>query len=361
MAPKTSKDSSDALLVPFLDARSEATSDELLRVIIDEHAEPIIARIVKRKLRVPLSERGTQQNQDALEIVGDLRAAIISTLLALRKNPANRPIFSFPDFVAIKTYSACADYFREKHPQRWRLKDLLRRHLKQNPRFALWQAEDRRWYAGFNGLERAERDSEEPVASHSISYRSLEDLEGIQLPPSEFLAAVFKRARGPIDFDELVTIAAGTWHIHDWPMESIDGPQSERNSSFTNPAPRIDSVIEQRVFLEQVWTEVCQLPVLQRAALLLNLRDSADGGVISFLPFLGIASREELARLLQISQEEFEKLWTELPLSDSRIAQFFGITRQQVINLRKTARERLARRMSKLEKTSENLNSGGKN
>ena len=139
MAPKTSEARSDDLLVPFLDARSETASDELLRVIIAEHAEPIITRIVRRKLRVSLSEHGTQQNQDALEIAGDLPARIISSLRALRQHPATRPIVGFPDFVAIKTYSACADYFREKHPQRWKLKDLLRRHLKQNPRFALWQ------------------------------------------------------------------------------------------------------------------------------------------------------------------------------------------------------------------------------
>ena len=102
-------------------------------------------------------------------------------------------------------------------------------------------------------------------------------------------------------------------------------------------------------FFEQVWREVCQLPVLQRAALLLNLRDSRDGGVISFLPFLGVASKEELAQLLEMPYEDFQKLWSELPLDDFRIAQMFGITRQQVINLRKTARERLVRRTRRLD------------
>ena len=103
------------------------------------------------------------------------------------------------------------------------------------------------------------------------------------------------------------------------------------------------------MFFEQVWREVCQLPVLQRAALLLNLRDSKDGGVISFLPFVGVASKEELARLLEMPYEDFQKIWTELPLDDFRIAQMFGITRQQVINLRKTARERLVRRTRRLD------------
>src|SRR5437762_14268953 len=141
MQHETKDESSDSMLGSFLAAASESTSDDLLRAIIDEHAEPIIKKILRNKLRVSLNERGTQQNQDALEIAGDLRATIVSTLRALRQNPNQTAIASFPDFVAIKTYSACVDYFREKHPQRWRLKSLLRRRLRQNPRF---RSEERR-------------------------------------------------------------------------------------------------------------------------------------------------------------------------------------------------------------------------
>lgn len=328
-------DSSDSMLAPFLTAKSESISDELLRAIVDEHADPIIKKILRSKLRVSLNGGGTQQNQDALEIAGDLRASIISTLRALRQNPNQTAIANFADFVVIKTYSACADYFREKHPQRWRLKSLLRRRLRQNPQFALWQAEDKRWYAGFSG--RPETGSE------------AEELSAAQEKSDEFLGALFARSGRPIVFDEVVKIAAETWHIHDPPPESIDAGGSERDDHFTSSEPRVDLALEQRLLFEQVWREVCQLPVLQRAALLLNLRDSRDGGVISFLPFLGVASKEELARLLEMPREDFQELWNELPLDDSRIAQMLGITRQQVINLRKTARERLARRMRKLE------------
>src|ERR1044072_427625 len=337
-------DSSDSMLAPFLNAKSESISDELLRAIIDEHADPIIKKILRSKLRVSLNGRGTQQNQDALELAGDLRASIISTLRALRQNPNQTAIANFSDFVAIKTYSACADYFREKHPQRWRLKSLLRRRLRQNPRFALWQAEDKRWYAGFSGRQETGSAAEAPDASESITHPT-----AAQTKSDEFLGVLFERSGRPVVFDELVRIAADTWHIHDPPAESTHTVDSERDDLFTSLEPRVDLVLEQRLFFEQVWIEVCQLPVLQRAALLLNLKDSRDGGVISFLPFLGVASKEELARLLEMPYADFQKVWNELPLDDLRIAQMFGITRQQVINLRKTARERLARKMRKLE------------
>jgi len=349
MEQEIKEDSPDSMLVPFLAAKSESISDDLLRAIIDEHAEPIIKRILRSKLRVPLNERGTQQNQDALEIAGDLRATIISTLRALKQNPNQTAIASFSDFVAIKTYSACVDYFREKHPQRWRLKSLLRRRLRQNPRFALWQAEDKRWYASFSGRQATGSEAEGPDASESVSYSTDGKLRDAQMKSDEFLGVLFKRSGGPMGFDEVVKIAAETWHIHDPPIESIDTGCSERDHQFTSSEPRVDLALEQRLFFEQVWGEVCQLPVLQRAALLLNLRDSRDGGVISFLPFLGVASKEELARLLEMPYEDFQKLWSKLPLDDFRIAQMFGITRQQVINLRKTARERLARRTRRLD------------
>ena len=337
------------MLAPFLTAKSESISDESLRAIIDEHAEPIIKKILRSKLRVSLNGRGTQQNQDALELAGDLRASIISTLRALRQNPDQTTIANFPDFVAIKTYSACADYFREKHPQRSRLKSLLRRRLRQNPRFALWQAEDKRWYAGFSERQDTGSEAEELDASEPVTRPPVGQLNAAQMKSDEFLDLLFERSGRPIVFDDIVKIAAETWHIHDPPTESIDTDGSEKDDQLTSSEPRVDLALEQRLFFEQVWLEVCQLPLLQRAALLLNLRDSRDGGVISFLPFLGVASKEELARLLEIPYEHFHKLWNLLPLDDFRIAQMFGITRQQVINLRKTARERLARRMRKFE------------
>jgi hypothetical protein len=38
-------------------------------------------------------------------------------------------------------------------------------------------------------------------------------------------------------------------------------------------------------------------------------------------------------------------VWNDLPIEDARIAELLGVTRQQVINARKSGRERLARRL----------------
>ena len=80
-------------------------------------------------------------------------------------------------------------------------------------------------------------------------------------------------------------------------------------------------------------------------ALLLNLKDATGRGCIGLFPASGIASIRHLAAAVEIGAEEFAALWNDLPLDDARIAQLLDLTRQQVINLRKSARERLTRRL----------------
>jgi hypothetical protein len=66
--PLTAEDR-DALLSPFLEARDPAVAESLLTDLIEQHADPIIAKILKSKLRVSLNgSQGNQQNQDALEM-----------------------------------------------------------------------------------------------------------------------------------------------------------------------------------------------------------------------------------------------------------------------------------------------------
>jgi len=91
--------------------------------------------------------------------------------------------------------------------------------------------------------------------------------------------------------------------------------------------------------------EVRELPVRQRTALLLNLRDSNGNGVIELLPAWGFASLAEIAALLEMSEKELAAIWDELPLEDMAIAELMDLSRQQVINLRKAARHRIARRV----------------
>lgn len=336
----------DPLLWPFLQARDHASAESLLAQLIQESADPIIARILKHKLHVSLNgSGGDQQNQDALEIASELRTTLIADLRVAQESPNQKSILSFPDYVAHKTYSACSDYFREKNPRRWRLKNLLRYQLKQNPQFALWKAEDNRWYAGLSEWRGTINDkSLMPASSPGNVLEIFQTRHGPEVPPGELLEEIFAHTQQPVEFDRVVALAAEVWQVTDASPQSVDDSDFETRES-NSETPGADVLLEQRRHLEKLWTEVAALPVLQRAALLLNLRDAQGGSAIFFIPHLGIASHEEIAEILELPEEEFAALWNDLPLDDARIAQMFGLTRQQVINLRKTARERLARRM----------------
>jgi hypothetical protein len=136
--------------------------------------------------------------------------------------------------------------------------------------------------------------------------------------------------------------------IEDHPAEPVDVNTNtlldEQIRADINPA----TIIERRQSLELLWREICQLPRRQRVALLLNLRNPHGVNVITLLPATGVATFEQIALTLEIPIAEFEQLWAQLPLDDLYLADYLGATRQQVINLRKTARERLLKRMKEL-------------
>ena len=122
---------------------------------------------------------------------------------------------------------------------------------------------------------------------------------------------------------------------------------SSLESRLADQAPSAAEQIDCRRYLERLWIEICELPVHQRAALLLNLRDEGGSGMLGLLPVTGVASQERIAEVVGLPPERLAELWPRLPVDDEWIASFLRVNRRQVINFRKCARERLARRMRK--------------
>ena len=162
---------------------------------------------------------------------------------------------------------------------------------------------------------------------------------------SAVVAAIFDLLGGPVEFDELVNTLAALLGIRDRAVESTDWNEDPRALSISARDPDPAWRAEKRIFLQRLWDEVRELPPNQRAALLLNLKDADGRGCIALFPAAGIASVRQLAEALEISVEDFSGWWNELPFDDAKIASLFQTTRQQVINARKSARERLARRL----------------
>jgi len=103
-----------------------------------------------------------------------------------------------------------------------------------------------------------------------------------------------------------------------------------------------DRDLELRDRLKRLWSGVLELPLKHRKALLLNLRDR-DGGLIWALPISGVAKLADIAAALGMRPDELAEIWPTLPWDDLRIAEHLGLQRQQVINLRQSARAKLVR------------------
>jgi hypothetical protein len=153
------------------------------------------------------------------------------------------------------------------------------------------------------------------------------------------VAALLAHAGAPLRLPDLIHAAAALLNVHDRMESTSEIDVADRHSQG-------DPGIDQRQTLTRLWDEVTQLPVPQRVALLLNLRDDVGECALSSLPATGVASMRAIAAAIEMPAAKLAEMWKELPLDDLTIAEMLGITRQQVINLRKSARRRLWRRMS---------------
>ena len=89
---------------------------------------------------------------------------------------------------------------------------------------------------------------------------------------------------------------------------------------MADPAPSPEQALAQRGFLSRLWAEIQLLPARQRAALLLNLRDADGHGMIGLFPLTATAELPDLARALDMPEQELRALWDELPRDDDWIA-----------------------------------------
>ena len=119
---------------------------------------------------------------------------------------------------------------------------------------------------------------------------------------------------------------------------------SELNAARGEPHD-MELSIDRRRYAARLWEEICALPPKQRTALLLHLRDGRGNPALSLFPLSGIAFLPAIAATLNLSEAKLSELWSTLPLGDNSIAEILGCSRQQVINLRMSARKRLANRM----------------
>jgi len=334
----------DVMVQPLLLAGSDENVDEFLLQLINGHADRIIKGIIHYKLRLTSPKRA-----EADDIYHEVLVQLLAELQQLRNGPEENPISDVLGLAAVIAHRTCSRWMRRQFPERHALKNRLHYVLTRQRGLALWRDEDRVLVAGFAvwqgrkaattaGLRRLSDD--EGLVAH---IRTLKNGGSQEL--SEAMARVFNHLGNPVEFDELVSVVAALLGIRDQAIESADDNENGIALRAASREPDPAWRVEKRLFLQRLWEELRQLPLNQRAALLLNLKDPEGRGCIALFPSTGIATIRQLAHALEMDADSFAQLWNELPLDDARIAELLQLTRQQVINARKSGRERLARRL----------------
>jgi DNA-directed RNA polymerase specialized sigma24 family protein len=347
----------DASLRSFLDATDEGVEELLLSRIICEEVDPIIRRALRYKFHTSLNNLETSRSHAEIEeIYHDIRLHLLKKLRDLKQAPFDHPISKLESYISTTAQHVCNEYLRRKYPFRRQLKDTIRYHLTSHPELALWKTMDNRWLAGlaiWRG-EAAPSSAEADTEPHQALLANLDDalqrVDVARLKMPELITLIFNSCKCPLELADLTDLIARLRYIKDYPVESLEGDGSHLIEQLSSAQGDLDTVLEYRQLLQYLWSEICQLPPLQRTALLFNLRSPTGINVITLLPATRVATFEQIAEALNISTEEFERLWSDLPMDDLSIAQYLGASRQQVINLRKNARERLARRLKAFER-----------
>ncbi|HET9528460.1 MAG TPA: hypothetical protein VFO99_19950 [Pyrinomonadaceae bacterium] len=334
----------DVLLEPLLLETSDEQAGELLLQLINDHAEPVIKGVIRFKLRLN-SYRATQR-AEADDIYQEVILQLLSQLQKFRKLPYGHPIADLRGMAAVIAHRTCARWLRRQFPERHALKNRLHYLVTRQRGLALWQNTEGQLVTGFAAWQEQKQLQIRRLAdSEALSSHVRPPKTGKPQELADTVAAIFNHVRGPVEFDELVTAVASLLGISDQPMESLAEDEDAVVSVAVVAEPDPAWRIEKRMFLQRLWEELRQLPRNQRAALLLNLKDGSGFGCITLFPATGTASVRELADALEMSAESLAELWNELPLEDTKIAELLGLTRQQVINARKSGRERLTRRL----------------
>ena len=277
-----------------------------------------------------------------MEVLGELRKC--------RNRSAHYPIGDVRGLAATITYRTCYRWLRRQSPHRNALRNRLQYVLTRKPHLALWPNvmklllgglanwRGRNDYATAARLQQARDDGRLQTWAGRVSgAKSVTEF-------SEFLEALFTSVNLPVELDELVRVTAELLQVTDEAMTSTTAEEGGEIHEVVS-SDDVAWQVEKRIFLQRLWEELQQLPLSQRTALLLNLRDANGRGCIALFPALGVANLRELAAALELPLEQFAALWNQLPLDDAAIAGLLNLTRQQVINTRKSGRERLARRL----------------
>jgi hypothetical protein len=264
------------------------------------------------------------------DVPSEVRGEVLLRLLRRLRDRDSAPIDHLDEYIAGITSRAIDEFVRAALPEWSRLKHRVRYVLDHDDRFAISLFADGRSVCTVAVPSVLGRRRVRSQAAETLARMMLDVLRQQEVTLRE----------SDMTIDELVNEIAARTGVGD-PLRAdatlISTPR------VVEPDARIESVQT----LRALWIEIVDLPRRQRLALLLNARDAAGDSVLRLFIAARVVTPREVALAVELRDSEVEPLIGRLPMPDADIAQWLQVTRQQVINLRRTARDRLARRTSR--------------
>lgn len=297
--------------------------------------DPYIRKRIRKKLDVSLREADvSMKNQDALDTVyGGALLEFIADLTGIQRGLTGKVIRDYPAYALSITKHKIAEYLNDRNPNRRILKDKLQYCLETRQRYALWKGEDSRLLCGLARWQF--QDKATMQAGNAAELRNTPELIDRAALPDKYLSnvepddwllyldAVFTRAAAPMAFDDLVYITARLLGIRD-EFQQMDAGDDQDGDDEILPEPADDKSLGQldKVLIEEclrhLWTAIVELSPLMRAVVLLNVGAVGKKTTLQTLteiglfPLYNIASKDEIGRLLNISDDQFNRLWNDL-------------------------------------------------
>jgi hypothetical protein len=303
------------LLQRFLSCSDGKQSNSLLERLLSD-AAPMIRRIVLSKVPKTASE----------DVQHDVLTDLIARLQHMKRSGAWDSIADFNAYSAVAAFHGCRQHYRRSFPERHRLGTRVRYLLARHPRFAIWKTSGGTWMCG-----RRERPREAGATVRAPSKET-----------ERMVERILEESDAPLTFEDLLA------HLFSAQQTGL---------SVTQPEASVETRLTQRDWIRKLWSEIGQLPLPQRISLLLSMRDEDGNSGLILFPMVGVASLRQIATGLAMPAEDLARIWGCLPLNDQRIGEHLRLDRQRVINLRKSARERLSRRARPGTKVEMNLDS----
>lgn len=338
----------DSRLSSFVQEEDPLEQERLLTEILSVEAMPIIARVLRQQLGLYPNGHGRRGDSDiGVDLNNEILARLVVRLRKLQSGDISEnrsDIGDFTSYVSRIARNVCYDYLREKYPTRHNLKSRIRYLLTAKPGFSIWKTADFTTLCGrvdwkgepANSGRQLDADLVERVRRRSTSSQigSIPTLISV-------LDSLFVEHESPIEIDDLVTIVIQTIGSTETVIESLDTTLREIHTTFPDQKPRADQNLEDRESLRSLWNEILKLPLIHRKLILLSNLDVAGDDLWSLFLETGTVLPSNILDALGISHHDFMALWPRVPLNLTELADYLGLTREQVIRLRFQARERL--------------------